>query len=409
MKDRPLLLFTILHIIIFLVVFVSLGQFFYPGPAGLERVVALDILSGQVPYRDFSSEYPPLALLSFLIPALMFRSSLAYAVAFAVEMLAFDLIALLLLKRLAAYFRLSVPGVLGAYTLFLLMVGALLVVRYDMLPAMLVLAAIWAFISGKNKTAWAILALGVMAKIYPVVIAPIFALSHLRQRQYRPFAQGSAAFLIVILALSLPWIVIDANGFLDILRYHVARGVQWESTYASVLLIGNLLGLTRVAGEFSFGSWNIASPLGDSLARLSPYLTVVLLLVGYALYARSVWRKGFTATPELLAQQTVIYSTLAVLLFLLGNKVFSSQFLIWLCPLLALMGGRWRDAEWLMFVIAAAITQYTFPYNYLKFETGEPYMVVLMAIRNGLLVAIAILLMRGRSSWPSLTSRPTDS
>src|SRR5262245_47517151 len=50
------------------------------------RNYAAQALSGKMPYRDYSMEYPPLALLPMLLPALLVGTSkLAYVLALVVE------------------------------------------------------------------------------------------------------------------------------------------------------------------------------------------------------------------------------------------------------------------------------------------------------------------------------------
>ncbi len=69
---RPLTIFALIHGVIFMTYFANMS--YDIGFAELERQVALNMLDGQIPYRDFATEYPPLALLSFLLPALLFSS-----------------------------------------------------------------------------------------------------------------------------------------------------------------------------------------------------------------------------------------------------------------------------------------------------------------------------------------------
>jgi hypothetical protein len=85
---------------------------------------------------------------------------------------------------------------------------------------------------------------------------------------------------------------------------------------------------------------------------------------------------------------------------LLTSKVLSPQFLIWLCPLLLLVVVRWRYALPVLFLFIGGITQYIYPHHYLEFESVVPYIVVLLAVRNLLLVAMAVLLLLPLRSSP---------
>lgn len=395
--DRSWVLWGLVHVLIFLCLFAVLGQLFYLGSGELERQIALKILDGQVPYRDFVSEYPPLALLSFLMPALFFRTPLAYHLAFAAEMLLFDLLAMVLIAFVASHFKISPRRSLTVYTLLLIAVGPLITMRYDLLPAVLVLAALTSFLIGRTKTAWAVLALGVTAKLYPMIIAPLFVIYHLRNKQNKQLVEGGITFLAVLLVVTLPWLVSDATGFWHSLSYHIERGLHSESTYGTVLLIGQVLGLTQVEGEFSFGSWNLRSPLADSLAGVSPYIAIGLLVVLYSFCAWLLWRRSTArAATKMLepgaAALMVRFAVLAVIVFLLTIKIFSPQFLIWLLPLLPLISGQQWHTTWL-FLVIAGLTQYIYPYHYIEFELGEPYLIAMMAGRNLLLMVMGILIL----------------
>jgi uncharacterized membrane protein len=394
-RERPLIFFAFLHAILFLAASANLDQIV--GNCGIERQLAVRILDGQMPYSDFFTEYPPLAILSYLLPALLSATQPWYSFLFALEMLLLDLVVLFLMVRLASRFNMRMWQVLGIYTLCLLAIGPVVTGRYDLLPATLVLLALYAFISGRNGTAWVVLALGVMAKIYPIIIAPFFVLYLLRYRQYRRLAQGIVVLLAVVSIISLPWLVMDADGYWQSIGYHLERGLHIESSYGSVLLVGQILGLTKTTGEFSYGSWNLSSPMADNLAQASTYITIGLLLLAYALYTRRLWRRADAIAPPEMTDGVMAsllrYSLLAIVIMLLGSKLFSPQFIIWLCPLLSLVVVRWRYALAVLFLLIGGITQYIYPHHYLELEMVVPYIVISLAVRNFLLLAMAVILL----------------
>jgi uncharacterized membrane protein len=407
---RTVIIFVFIHIFIFLVLLPLLAHFFYGGTGGLESYLARLMLDGKIPYHDFASEYPPLALLSFLLPGLITTSIVAYSWLFATELMIFDLLALFIIADLASTLKISLKNTLSVYTLLILAVGPILVARYDILPGMLVLAAVWAFIKGKNKLAWAATALGFAAKLYPIIIVPIFFVYQVKNRQYGRLIKGGAAFLITLLILFLPWIIIDGSGFWHSFTYHFERGLHSESTYGTVLLAGQALGLTKVEGALTFGSWNLSSPLADSLAKISFPLTAAMLLIVYGLFT---WRlrkdTDDNSTSKITgpsAANLLQYMALAVTVFMLTNKVFSAQYMAWLCPLLPLVVGGRQLLIPALFMLAGVLTQYIYPYNYIGFELGETLPVSILLLRNLLLIIMAVLIALANRNKDSLYQMP---
>lgn len=395
--NHLVLFYIILHVIIFLGVFTILNYKVYSNPGGLERWFALNILNGhQMPYRDFNVEYPPLAILSFVLPALAFQEPFSYSIAFAAEMLIADTIVLVLLSKLAPQLNIPAWEILGAYTLVILAMGPLTTTRHDMIPAMLVVASIYTFIAGKNKITWALLGLGIMTKIYPVVLAPIFAVYYLRHKQYSELLNGINTMLVVLFLIVTPWLFFNANGFFHFLTYHVDRGLQSESSYASIILIGQIFGLTSARGVFNFGSWNLSSPLADTLAKLSPLVVIGMLFIVYVIYS-FIYLKRRKSQDEIESignntmKLTLRFSLLTILILLLTDKVFSPQYLIWVCPFIPLIITRWRYLACLLFIVIAILTQYVYPYHYIEFELAKPLLVSIAATRNFLLIVLVFL------------------
>lgn len=391
---KTILIFAAVHVFLFLVVFPVLAWFFYPGTGTLEMWLAEKMVDGQILYHDFDSEYPPLALLSFLLPRLVFDNIITYSWGLALEFLIFDLLILLMLYDLAAFFKYQPKTILTVYTLIIVATGPILVARYDLLPAMLVLGALWAFIRGKNKLAWAAIALGFAAKLYPVIIIPLFIVYQLKNRQYGRLIAGGAVFAGVTLLFMLPFIIIDAGGYWQSWTYHLERGLHSESTYGTALLAGQVFGLTRVEGILNFGSWNLISPMADDLANISFYVSAALLILTYWLFARNSRRnenaKSALSPPD--ALRLAQYATLSIVVFMLTNKVFSAQYLVWLCPLLPLVVGERGYPLAGLFIAAAVFTQYVYPYDYGGFERGEALPVFALFFRNILLIGAAFLI-----------------
>ena len=399
-------LWIAVHAVLFLCIFVNLGwiHYIYPAPGQAEYIIAHNILNGQIPYSDFAFEYPPLTLIIIIIPALIFRDLSPYFIAFATEIFLFDLIAIALIIYISRRLNMSTVRSLTVYTLLIAFVaGPIVVQRYDLVPAVLVLAALAAFIKGKNNTAWIMLALSVMVKLYPLFIAPLFVIWHIVKKQYSQLVKGVAVFLAVIFVIAIPWVIIDAQGFWGSISHHLERGLHAESFYGSFVIIGQLLGLTQVEGGFSYGSYNLISPLADNISEASFYIMAIMFMALYLLFAFQLMKRqnNITSleTPAVETEGMLLrYAILAIIAFLLSSKVFSIQYLIWLCPLLPLLNIRRSNLIFILFLIAGVFTLYIYPFNYTPFARFETLPVIIMAGRNLLLLAIGALILFSRST-----------
>ena len=91
------------------------------------------------------------------------------------------------------------------------------------------------------------------------------------------------------------------------------------------------------------------------------------------------------------AAQLLKYATLVVAVFMLTNKVFSAQYLAWLCPLIPLAADR-RYLAPMLFIAAAVLTQYVYPYQYISFEMVKALPVLVLTFRNLLLILMTVLI-----------------
>jgi uncharacterized membrane protein len=397
--NRKWVLWILLDILIFLV-FALLAWRYFPvekQTAG-QLDIALKILNGWIPYVHIATEYPPLVLLFYLIPALFFRSLVSYYVAFTVQLLLFDVLGMFLVAKIGSRLGISLNKALLLHAVLIAAAGPIVVASFDIIPAVMVLAALACFISGKSQCAWAIAGLGFMTKLFPIIIVPFFVIYQLRQKQYKQMAEGAAILVLIIMALSLPWLTLNARGFWATYVYHIERGLHSESTYGTALLLGKIMGLIKVGGIYNYGSWNLYSPLAYRLAGLSFVIAAGLLCAVYVFFIRDILKK--TPGPvkkdglnPASVRSLIQFATAAVLIFMLSGKVFSMQYIVWLCPLLPLISGRWQSAVYAIFLAACVFSQFVYPYFYAQFEQFAPSLVVMMFIRNALLLVCAVFLL----------------
>lgn len=395
-KQRQLvtLFFVLAQVLIWIIVFEVL---WYGDRSITDTPVYYDyasrIAEGMVPYADFASEYPPAAMLLFSLPRLISGSGYSlFVIAFEAEMLAFSC-GIVWLLSIAAWRQWQsvgkVAGTLATYTIFLLCLGSIVELRFDLAAAFLMLASLTCFITDRRMAAWMLLGIGIMTKIVPILIAPLFFISLWRRRLFHEMITGPVAMALSAFFISLPFLVASPSGLANAFLYHAERPLQLESSWASPLLLMAKFGGYDVRIMNSYGSHNVFASSSDALAQMSGPITMLVLLTGYWIYLRrssgddeSGW------DPALLVRFTAV----AIATFIFGGKVFSPQFLIWLLPLIPLIKGRDRGLITGLFAAVLLLTQWEFPARYWELYLLQKHMVVEVAARN-LLLGMVLLLM----------------
>jgi hypothetical protein len=345
------------------------------------------MLDGQVPYRDFSVEYPPAALPVFLLPALT-RSD-DYTAAFELLMWACGVAIVVGLGLILASSEAGGPRVFGVICFFALAplaLGSVILSRYDLWPAALTVAALAALIGGRERLGLAILGLAAAAKIYPLVLLPVALVWLARRRGTREMWIGLACFAGVLTACFLPFLLVSPGGVAHSLGQQLGRPLQIESLGASFLLAAHQLGLYEATVESSHGSQNLSGALPDAIASIQTAFQVVAIGLVWAFFARRP--RG----PE----GVLLASAAAVTAFVAFGKVLSPQFLIWLLPLVPLVAGATGLAAAGLFGVALVTTQLWFPFRYWDVVALEPAG-WLVFVRDLMLVGLFALLLAGLS------------
>ncbi len=367
------------------------------------------ILAGEVPYRDFFIEYPPGSLLSFVPPALFAEDRETYTSLFASEM-ALVLVAALALTAYAAR-SLGHPWLLPAavFTAATLLLYPVAVTRYDAVVA-LTLAVTVALSSnpafGRRGAAfvvaWASLGFGAAAKLVPALVTlPLALLAGLREGTRSlggvawGAARGLAVFFGVVAAFFLPALLFGGGGFFESFAYHADRGLQLESLAASVLMeLGYLEGISS-----EYGAVDVRGQGVGLLSSMSLLITGALLVVTAAVAYRE-YREGRFGP-----RQYPRFAAAFVLVFLLGSKVLSPQYVIWLLPLVPLSaGGAWGLGVSAVFLAVCWMTTQIYPYHYAEVMHGRSPGIDILFGRNLLLVVLWGLML----SLPSGESEPDE-
>ncbi len=360
---------------------------------------------GHVPYRDFHVEYPPGALVTFVLPALIATGARGYRIAFEVLMALCGVgviaASYLTLRRLRE--RVLAPLVFVAAGILAL--GPITLGHFDLWPAALVAAALAALVWERPALSGVLIGLAIAAKIYPFVVVPLAVVWLWRARDRRQSLLWLVTAAATVAVTTLPFLILSPGGLLSSMTDQARRPLQIESSAAAALLAAHQLGVLQVGLDFSHTSVN----LGGASAHLAAACSVaaeiaVLLYVWIAFARRDVDRRAL-----------VRGATTAVLTFVVLGKVFSPQFLLWLVPLVALVGGTLALAGCAAVGAAIVLTRAYFPGHWvgvIRLEAGPTsYLVardvVLLALLAAMLVVFArtptatspSLQPKGRARW----------
>lgn len=343
---------------------------------------------GQPRFTAFPTEYPPLALLPFsltLLPGIA-DPRVSFALGLSAAFLA----------GYAGVWRFVGRGAARCYAWYLLLaLQSTLLARYDLIPALAVLAALLAARRRRFGLAYVLPAVGTLLKLYPLVLLPVLMIEQMRMTasaagdtgsaqppgwprltwaRVRPAFAGAAACVGIVAAGVVLPALRNASGALSFLGYATARPIQVESFPATLLWLGTFVGFPATH-SYSFGADTYLSPHGDTIVTLLTLATVLGCLGVYALQLAgrlSIER----AMPA------------AVAIVLLGSRVFSTQYVTWVLPLAAVAGGD--TFVWLA-ICLLTFTDYPwlYPFNHPPYTpSAEASFMAVVATRNLLLLWI---------------------
>jgi hypothetical protein len=346
---------------------------------------SISLLSGQTPYTEFDFEYPPAAVIIFAIPGLAAKYLGHYDLMYRLFMMLFDLGIFCVLYGITGFLYKSdikkILKVLAFYLLLTSLTFQIVLDRFDLAVAFMLLLSIYLIIARKQWIwGYFLLWLATLTKLFPIILIPlIFVYEYLnykdRNRAVLDFGYGLASFLVLFASFFAwcgPW-------WNSVLAYHGERGLQIESLYSSVLLVGKLLG---GAGELvrGHGAFELVSPGTSFLAKLSLPLTGALILGIYYIFWKVLSRRKRADHPDYLIK-TIFGCLIAFVVF---NKVFSPQYLLWLFPLVALAVSfsGFDNIQITCWVVTGAVTAVLFPYNYVSLLELQALGISLLILRN---------------------------
>jgi hypothetical protein len=353
----------------------------YHAPEVLVNFVASQNLTGS--FHALPHEYPMLTLIPFVLALVSPQGW--YQVGFAILMAVLAAVMYFTLLR----FKSRRAAIVGTV---LLVIGcwATAAGRFDLVPSLLTLATLILATQKRWILAFVALALAFLIKFYPApLLIPLLFAQQLDSRE-RWYAwrrwQPLAAFIgvcIVVMGVSL---LLNVEGTIAPLSYFQTRPIQVESFGSSLIWLSTFVKHHPMTYMFTYGSLNVSHVYSSLISKGETVLMIVGLLVTYWLQ----WRRKIDLSTSTL---------LTLLIVMVTGKVFSPQYLIWVVPLVAYVGGS--DLRWVAtWVVIGGLTTFVYPYIYNMPASGSimdvpyvPWFYPITTLRNFILFGFILVLL----------------
>lgn len=190
-------------------------------------------------------------------------------------------------------------------------------INWDMWAVMLMMLGLLAF--ARERFVWCgiFLGLGTALKLFPVLVFGAILVLSIRTLRFEPLIKSVASAGLVWLAVNLPVALINFEGWRHFFTFTRERPAGFSSIWFAYNEMSPRMGTVPLEAEV-INTWAMAA--------------FMIACLGVAVLAVTAPRR-----PRLV--QLVF---LIVAAFILTNKVYSPQFVVWLVPLVALAYPRWR-------------------------------------------------------------------
>ena len=403
-EKKGCMIFFSAVIIVAALIFILIGHngevirdYFFYGDAIFNGILPYE------PYNDMNWEYPPLAYLFLAIPRLFSSDPRGYQAAFIVMALIFTLIGLWIVRGLSLKYEKNAKIMMSLYTLTVLMMIQFFFDRFDVIVAVFALAAVYLYLEKRYTWAFLLLVIGLFIKLYPGFMFPVFLIPFIASRDIRAVLKHTGTFLVACVVLIIPFIIWSPDTFLTFVSYHSDRGIQIESTAASIILFLEMLGLTSVQTINEYWSFGLSGGLADAVSPILMPLMIVMMgifCIAYYVHCRK--------SDEDERFGSVAWASFAlIMIFVVFNKVFSAQYMVWLMmlviPMMMFIDDRDMIRKVYLLFLATIITTLYFGLLYHGLCYHEPFAVLMLFIRNILIVALMVFVIRHSKVLKGLT------
>jgi Glycosyltransferase family 87 len=327
--------------------------------------------TGAFPVDDVTWQYPPLAALAILSPALL--PTLSYSSAFFVLASLCDAVVLGMLLRAGTRPGRSLRGA-WVWVAGLALLGPTAYARYDVMVPAVAVAALLAG-AARPRLLGALAGVGAMLKVWPVLLL----LGTPRGMRTR-LSWATAAVACGVLALLC---IAFGPGAFAFLTFQKDRGTEVESLGSLVFHVARHFGWQGQV-LLHYGSVEFLGPYVSDVSRAALGLSALGL----------AWLVLWRVRAKLFTAATLCDAALAaVLLFTTTSRVISPQYMLWLVGVAAVCAVLRESVMGLPAVLTLAATAATlleFPIHFGDVVASDTLGLTLLFVRNGLLVAATL-------------------
>ena len=329
------------------------------------------MVSGDMPYIDFTFEYPPLAIIPIWLPALILKNFFLFSRENYIALFRFlfffmDVLFLILIHKKYSQHKFYRRFLL-IYAGCSLPLATLLYDRLDLFFGFMVFGSLHYCGHQKIKALfWSLI--GIPYKLISLIFLPYILVTLFFEKNLKLKTWMKWIFLPII-GLSLVSYDLFDFEFLNFLNYHRIRGVQVESIWSSLYYILLFFSGQKIALDYSFGAQHVKY-IPDWILFLANYSIIFILIFFFLAFL-------FKKIP---LDEILLTSLLAFLCF---SKVLSPQYLIWFLPLMIFFIDQ--KLELSLFMLSCFLSGLIFM-NYGDFIALKPWTWWALNIRNLLLM-----------------------
>jgi uncharacterized membrane protein len=202
-------------------------------------------------------------------------------------------------------------------------------VNWDLLAVLFTAGALWAWARGRPLLAGVMVGLGVATKLYPLFLLGAFLVDVLWTDGHRT-RRRLDLWSTALLGAAAAWVVANLPALLSGVG---AWKVFWTFNSNRGADLGSLWLVAQQLRTYPHGD-------AGSTATIDPHLINTVSGVLLAIACAAILVLGLRAPARPRVAQVAF---LVVAAFLVVNKVYSPQYVLWLLPLAVLARPRWRD------------------------------------------------------------------